>query len=828
MFKNASSIWFLVIFIGLQFSCSTTKNRFFNKEYHTLTTKYNVLFNGKEAYSIGESILNKAFDENFYEFLPVEPISLRGENFDETTIVPGFDRAEEKAVKAIQKHSIKIDDQQYNRQIDEAYLLLGKARYFDRRFFPALEAFNFLLESGANPRVYTEGKIWREKTNIRLKSIELAIENLEPLARSLSPENRFYPLANATLADAFIQLKEIDSAEVYIQRAAAQEPKRKNKARYLFITGQLLEALELRDSARGIYKEIGALKRKTPRNILIQAKIKETILEASLAFEDQIAQLEDLLKNYENQAFEHHIERALAKVYLQKEQDSLALASFDRSLESSFLDSYTEIQNYEDLAAYYFDIGSYLKTGIYLDKLLPFFDESTTRFKRLKRERENLSDVIKYEETVQQTDSILALLALSKTEQLNYFELFIEEKQNQAKKELDALTEKKRFQILSRSETSFYFYNPQLVLQGRQNYLAKWGNRPNVDNWRSAQAIDSINQEVTALTTEANQTNTILQETPESFVGALPKTIDARDSIMKLNHKAYLQLGMIYKEKFNNFSLARERLKHLILQDAEPELKVQAVYHLYRMAELENESMAEQYKKELLEDYPETPFARLVADSENFDNSQLITPEVLYAKTLKLYQNQEFAESLASIEPLLVLASGSRIEPKAALLKAHIIGRLNGVAEWKIALAEVASNYSAVEEGINAKSLLEEIETYDNLEETGLVYKNYKWIFPFASKEKERITAFFENMKQILNTSKRNWTVSIDPFNETHTFVVIHGIRDVEETQNQKANLGILALVEENKENFVALASRYRSIIKNKNWKNIQDERNRY
>jgi len=83
-------------------------------------------------------------------------------------------------------------------------------------------------------------------------------------------------------------------------------------------------------------------------------------------------------------------------------------------------------------------------------------------------------------------------------------------------------------------------------------------------------------------------------------------------------------------------------------------------------------------------------------------------------------------------------------------------------------------------------------------------------------------------MKQILNTSKRNWTVSIDPFNETHTLVVIHGIRDVEETQNQKANLGILALVEENKENFVALASRYRSIIKNKNWKNIQDERNRY
>ena len=62
----------------------------FNKGYHTLTTKYNVLFNGKEAFSIGESILEETFEDNFYELLPVEPINLRGENIDETTIVPGL------------------------------------------------------------------------------------------------------------------------------------------------------------------------------------------------------------------------------------------------------------------------------------------------------------------------------------------------------------------------------------------------------------------------------------------------------------------------------------------------------------------------------------------------------------------------------------------------------------------------------------------------------------------------------------------------------------------------------------------------------------------
>jgi hypothetical protein len=43
--------------------------------------------------------------------------------------------AETKATKAIQKHSMNIDGGKET-QIDEAYLLLGKSRYYDQRFIP--------------------------------------------------------------------------------------------------------------------------------------------------------------------------------------------------------------------------------------------------------------------------------------------------------------------------------------------------------------------------------------------------------------------------------------------------------------------------------------------------------------------------------------------------------------------------------------------------------------------------------------------------------------------------------------------------------------------
>jgi hypothetical protein len=56
-----------------------------------------------------------------------------------------FELAETKATKAIQKHSMNIDGRERNFQIDEAYLLLGKARYYDQRFIPALDAFNYIL-----------------------------------------------------------------------------------------------------------------------------------------------------------------------------------------------------------------------------------------------------------------------------------------------------------------------------------------------------------------------------------------------------------------------------------------------------------------------------------------------------------------------------------------------------------------------------------------------------------------------------------------------------------------------------------------------------------
>ncbi|MBT7459329.1 MAG: hypothetical protein HN795_06585, partial [Flavobacteriaceae bacterium] len=131
---------FLVLILFVFTNCSTRKDRMMNRAYHQATTKFNVLFNGEEAIRSGIAAEVLSHQPNFWDQLPVEPFPLIDLFSLEVKENPSFTRAEEKAVIAVQKHSMLIGDQQRNTQIDEAYMLLGKARFYNGRYLQALDA----------------------------------------------------------------------------------------------------------------------------------------------------------------------------------------------------------------------------------------------------------------------------------------------------------------------------------------------------------------------------------------------------------------------------------------------------------------------------------------------------------------------------------------------------------------------------------------------------------------------------------------------------------------------------------------------------------------
>ncbi|MGB1019587.1 MAG: tetratricopeptide repeat protein [Flavobacteriaceae bacterium] len=797
-------------------ACATTKDGLFRREYHTLTTKFNVLFNGQEAFEVGSSILKQAHDENFFEILPLEPISLLGEDVNASTVVPGFARAEEKAVKAIQKHSMNIDGQQRNRKIDEAYLLLGKARYFDRRFFPALEAFNFLLESEADYKTFVEGRIWRERTNMRLNNNAIAIQNLKGLAEDLSSKNKFFAFANVTVGEAYLNLKKLDSALYFIKRAAMHHPKKKQRGRSLFVLAQLYEQKGNLDSARWAYDVLLDLKRKSPRNLFINAQIRSQLYQNDSA--QVVNKLLKMLGNYENEPYIHAIYRGLGQFYSQKGVDSAAIASFNQSLHAPGIDPYTKKANYTDLADYMFAKGAYVEAGAYLDSLIPLYKPNELTAKRLIRKRDNLSEVLLYETQKKKTDSVLQLLALSYDEQIRFFEAFLDAEKEAALKAAAQETKKNNNPLFGKQKQAFYFYNPNLLVLGKQDFLARWGTRPNADNWRTTADLKTVLNatDTTQVKTQTKKEIEIIS--PEAMASKLPTTQVAKDSIKNVNQNAYLQLGLIYKEKFDEIEMAVEHLETFLRRNPTNKKRVEALYHLYKVHENRDIPKANKYKDELIQNFPESTFATFLSDPQNYDDSQLKTPSRLFENAYRLFEAQQFSEVLKTIETMEVLFSGSVVAPKVALLKANTVGRLQGVAAWKEELIRVADVYGTLAEGKHAQSLLSQIESSQNLTEKGPVFKNYKWIFPFDKSEKTQLILFNEALKKSLKQSRQKWQVSVDPYDHKTTFVVVHGIFDpveietwLEETTEQTQEL-------RQRNNFVALSATYRDYQKNKTW----------
>ena len=100
---------------------------------------------------------------------------------------------------------------------------------------------------------------------------------------------------------------------------------------------------------------------------------------------------------------------------------------------------------------------------------------------------------------------------------------------------------------------------------------------------------------------------------PETYISLIPNDKKIIDSIIKDRNFAYYQLGLIYKEKFKEYDLAKDRLETLVSFGPEKRLLLPALYNLYKINELEGNSLlASQYKNEITSTYPNSRYAEIL------------------------------------------------------------------------------------------------------------------------------------------------------------------------------------------------------------------------
>ncbi len=819
-------------------ACSVKKDKFINRNFHAVTTEYNVLYNGNLALEKGLQELKISYKDNFWEILPIERTSEI-----EEVVLPGqtksknFERAEEKAVKAIQKHSMNIAGTEKNPQMDEAYLLLAKARYYENRFIPALEALNYILyKYPLSDRIY-HAKVWREKVNIRLDNEDLAIKNLKLLLKDKKIQGQDLADANAMLAQAYINLKVNDTAISALKVAKKATNNNEEKARYTFILGQLYEEMKFKDSAYAEFQEVIQMNRKAPRRYVIQSHAKQAQY-FNYSKGDTLAFLKifnTLLEDRENRPYLDVLNYQMGLFYDNKNNNSESKKYYNKSIKANSNDRYLIASNYRNLGEIFFREAKYKVAGKYYDSTLVNLKERTREFRKIKKKKDNLEDVIKYESIAQQNDSILKVVSMNEVDRITFYKDYISKLKNEdelkAKKEAEKA--KKEANILANNNTnsglinpnakgkeikivnpngdsmmppgmmddnsSFYFYNPVAVEFGKKDFQKRWGNRMLKDNWRwSSDKVsnnntndDDQNDGDNSKVSDSISSDFKPEYTVEFYLTQIPTDQKLIDSLAKDRNFAYYQLGLIYKEKFKEYELAALRLEQLLNNKPEERLVLPAMYNLCKIYQQISPSKAADMKQQILLQYPDSRYAQILSNPE-VEITDSENPEIVFNTLYKKFENNQLREVSEEVDEAIFKFAGEESLPKFEMLKAKTLGRLKGVEDYKTALNFIALTYPNSQEGKQAEKMVQtELPLIEALNFGLQQPTGYKIIFPKSypyGKEVKNLTD--KIARYIKDTNAVALKSSEDIYTATDNIVVIHGF------DNKDAAISALAVLQ--------------------------------
>ncbi len=724
-FYLISSLFLLISII----SCSAKKDTFLSRNSHIISTKFNVLYNGNIAFDEAKRQLDLTYEDNFWKRLPIEPLKIEediillpGQSQTVSNEKQGFEKAEEKAVKAIQKHSMIIDGLEKNTQIDEAYFLLGKSRYYSQRYIPALEAFTFALDKYPNANLFNETRIWKAKTHVRLQNEDLAIETLNLVLKNIELPEESYEEAHTTLAMTYTQLDSTHLVIDHLKKSTTYFIDKNQGARNLFILGQIYREQNKIDSSNMVFDNLTYMK-KIPRKYIIHA-ILERAKNYSQADSTSIIvfTLNNLIEDRENRPYLDELYYQIGFIAQEQGYINNAYDYYEKSVLYNVRKPYQKSLSYEKLGDLYFDDTNFKIAEAYYDSVLQVsLDQNTKRLRRIIRKKESLTDVIFFENIVSVNDSILELSAMSQEDQKNYFQdyidqLKIKDEEERKRREIEALNTD--FGNFNSGEPNqgfqtgkFYFYNVQSVGMGKQKFKNRFGNRPLVDNWiisgNSGSTINIINEQNTDVVVEDD-----IRYDLNFYIDQIPTSKIIIDSLTNQRNDAYYNLGLIYKEQFKEYELAANNFEAFLNNNPNPKLILPTQYHLYKTYENFNTELSNKYKDKIVNEYPDSRYTEIILNPKSLlvSINDEESPQNVYKNAYVCYKEEDYSYALNNVNQALEKFKGIELEPKFELLKAYIIFKIEGETAFVEKLNNLIIDFPNTEESIQAKSVLDKIQ----------------------------------------------------------------------------------------------------------------------
>ncbi|MEX2457132.1 MAG: hypothetical protein WD381_07440, partial [Balneolaceae bacterium] len=543
---------------------------------------------------------------------------------------------------AIEMGATILRDYDDSKYVEPAISLIGKSFFYRAEFFSALEKFQELqvLATGSTEQ---EAVFWQGRTYLEMEAYNEGIQFLENEIEVIEEWNpNILAKTRVLLAQLHIEREEWGIGVELFEMAIQDLEKEEIRSRSYFLYGQVLERLDEYERARTAYGNVSS--NHLSYDLIFNAQRKEAEVSRRLGEYDRAFEIySDMERSDKNvdarvdliyevartiqlqgnteQAYDLYVEvlqnRIQQPTPITRAKTYYGLAEIYRS----------ERENYEMAAAYYDSAAS---QNVDQTELPEYFNarelaSSFGNYARVKNEITEMDSLLtlgKMEPS--EFDSAIVEIQVMQQEDLERAQNRREQQNNRAVN-VD-VAEQAAAEVSESNENGFLnIENRTLLTDASLQFQAIWGDRPLVDNWRRANAVSG-----SRLRSFATEGDNIVVEEPQTApqqtadiqldLSAIPFTKNEQERMQIRKENRQYQLANIFFLSLNMPDSAKVYYQKITENELNPQLIPRALYSLAEIELLENNrEKAKEWGERLIDEYPNTIFARRVAEHLNIE-----------------------------------------------------------------------------------------------------------------------------------------------------------------------------------------------------------------
>ncbi|HUH33493.1 MAG TPA: hypothetical protein VLZ28_06030, partial [Daejeonella sp.] len=186
----------------------------------------------------------------------------------------------------------------------------------------------------------------------------------------------------------------------------------------------------------------------------------------------------------------------------------------------------------------------------------------------------------------------------------------------------------------------------------------------------------SLNESGFGIPANPDEASVTPQDLSVAIATSIPTTPELLDSSNQRILSAYYDIGNYYREVINDEPEAIKTYETMLARFPDNNLKLALYYNLYRLYAVKDPQKSLEYKNILLNQYPESPFARIIKNPgyTTQTDEQETALHAFYNKVYENYVRRNYTEVLNLTNQAMQTFADNKLSPQLAYLNALALG----------------------------------------------------------------------------------------------------------------------------------------------------------